>query len=247
MGSSKQTAKNYFHKAALVTGGAGGIGLAIARALAGAGIRTIIADIKEPPAPEEGFPEERIIYHSTDITDPLQVNRLYGFLNEKGLIPDLIICNAGRGITERLAEGDPEKWQSVLNLNVMGHLRTIRSFLPQMLEKNNSSDIVFISSVAARKPHEWGGIYAASKAALQAIAETLRLEVQPKIRVSTILPGMVDTGFFTNAIGGGQSAGDTGWGALQPSDIADAVLYIISRPENVAVNEITLRPAAQPF
>ena len=230
------------HKTALVTGGAGGIGFAVASSLAQNSVQTVIADIKKP----EAF-HDNIRYHKTDVTSAESVGELYSFLNGQGQIPDLIVCNAGKGIAEKLAEGDPEKWQEVFHLNVMGHLRIIRSYLPQMLEKESSSDIVFISSVAARKPYEWGGIYASSKAALQALAETLRLEVQPKIRVSSILPGITDTDFFSKMSGGSQSPYDQGWGALQASDIADAVMYIISRPEGVAVNELTIRPAAQPF
>lgn len=242
MGSRERTTDKTTHKTTLVSGGAGGIGFAIAQAQARAGSHTIIADIHEPAK----LPEN-LHYHQTDITSPSSIEQLYQFLQQQNLIPDLIVCNAGRGISERLAEGDPEKWQSIFNLNVIGHLRLIRSYLPQMLEKPNNTDIVFISSVAARKPHEWGGIYAASKAALQSIAETLRLEVQPKIRVSSVLPGVVNTHFFENMIGGNQSAGDYGWGSLKPEDVADAVQYIISRPAGVAVNELTIRPSAQPF
>ncbi|WP_224999136.1 SDR family oxidoreductase [Cesiribacter sp. SM1] len=231
------------HKTALVTGGAGGIGLAIANKLAEGGTNTIIADPKQPVAQYL-----RLFYHNTDITSAESVARLYTYLQDRHGIPDLIVCNAGQGIKERLAEGDPEKWHNILNLNVMGHLRTIRAFLPQMLEKSHTTDIVFISSVAARKPHEWGGIYAASKAAIQSIAETLRLEVQPKVRVSTVLPGVVDTDFFSNTIGGSdESAKNFGWGSLSAEEVAEAVCYIISRPAGVAVNEITIRPAAQAF
>lgn len=242
MGSRERNTEAISHKTSLVSGAAGGIGFAIAVAQARAGSRTVIADIHKP----ESLPENTL-YHRTDISDPSSIEQLYQTLQQQNLIPDLLVCNAGRGITERLAEGDPEKWQSIFNLNVLGHLRLIRSFLPQMLEKTNNTDIVFISSVSARKPHEWGGIYAASKAALQSIAETLRLEVQPKIRVSSVLPGVVDTPFFENMIGRSQSAADYGWGSLKPEDVADAVQYIISRPPGVAVNELTIRPAAQPF
>lgn len=242
MTSKDKQEKKTNHTTALLTGGAGGIGFAVARALSENGTHTVVADIKEPE-----FLPTSMVYHKTDVTSAESVAGLYNFLNDEGKIPDLIVCNAGRGIVERLAEGDPEKWLDIFQLNVIGHLRIIRSFLPQMLEKETSCDIVFISSVAARKPYEWGGIYASSKAALQAIAETLRLEVQPKIRVSSILPGIVDTGFFNHMIGGSQSAQDNGWGALQASDIADAVMYIISRPAGVAINELTIRPAAQPF
>lgn len=240
-GSFNQT-KTIRHRTALVTGGAGGIGLAVASSLAQNSVHTVIADVKKP-----GISDDNIVYHNTDVTSAESVGQLYHFLNEQDRIPDLIVCNAGKGIAEKIAEGDPEKWLDVFQLNVMGHLRIIRSYLPQMLEKETISDIVFISSVAARKPYEWGGIYASSKAALQTLAETLRLEVQPKIRVSSILPGITDTDFFSKMSGGSQSAHDNGWGVLQASDIADAVMYIISRPDGVAINELTIRPAAQPF
>ena len=210
--------------------------------LAEEGVRTIIADIQEPE-----LRDENLLFYSTDISSAESVAALYSFFSQQHIIPDLIVCNAGRGISERLAEGDPEKWHSIFNVNVMGHLRTIRSFLPQMLEKPGSTDIVFISSVAARKPHEWGGIYAASKAAIQSLAETLRLEVMPKVRVSTILPGVVDTSFFNNMIGGNGSADSFGWGSLSPEEVAEAVYYIISRPAGVTVSELTIRPAAQAF
>ena len=229
-------------KVALVTGGANGIGLACAQRLAQEGARVVIADIQKP-ATELGD----IQFKETDITSAAAIDELYSWMSRQDAIPDIIISNAGRGISEKLAEGDPEKWNSIFQLNVMGHLRIIRSYLPQMLEKRNSPDILFISSVAARKPHPWGGVYSASKAALQAIAETLRLEVQPKIRVSSILPGVVDTEFFENTIGGNQSIEEMGWGALQPEQIADAAYYILSRPEGVAINELSIRPVAQPF
>jgi NADP-dependent 3-hydroxy acid dehydrogenase YdfG len=234
--------QQFANKIALVTGGASGIGLACAQRFAKEGARVIVADIQQPE-----IEAENIYFKETDITAVASIDELYGWISRNDLIPDIIISNAGRGISEKLAEGDPEKWQSIFQLNVMGHLRIIRSYLPQMLEKKGSSDVLFISSVAARKPHPWGGIYSASKAALQALAETLRLEVQPKIRVSTILPGVVDTHFFENTIGGNQSVEDMGWGALQPEQIADAAYYILSRPEGVAINELTIRPVAQPF
>ncbi len=242
MTKSKKQEHPFTDKTALVTGGASGIGLACAQRFAKEGARVVIADIKKPETNAKN-----IFFKETDITAASAIDELYGWISQKNLFPDIIISNAGRGITEKLAEGDPEKWQSIFQLNVMGHLRIIRSYLPQMLNKKSSSDVLFISSVAAHKPHPWGGIYSASKAALQALAETLRQEVQPKIRVSSILPGVVDTHFFENTIGGNQSAEDMGWGALQPEQIADAAYYIVSRPEGVAINELTIRPVAQLF
>lgn len=86
-----------------------------------------------------------------------------------------------------LSEGNPELWIKIFELNVFGALRMLRAFLPDM-RKLNFSDIVIVSSVSAKHPYEGGAIYAATKAALDVIAETLRLEVQPNIRVTTISP-----------------------------------------------------------
>jgi NADP-dependent 3-hydroxy acid dehydrogenase YdfG len=227
---------------ALVSGGASGIGNSIARMLYAQGIQTVVADTLALQAAPPG-----IRFHKTDISSAASVAALYDFLQTEALLPDLIVCSAGRGIAERLAEGDPEKWQEIINLNLMGHLRTLRAFLPQMLEKEEGGDVVLISSVAARKPYAWGGIYAASKAALQAVAESLRLELQPRVRVSTVLPGVVNTSFFENMVGGSQTADELGWGSLAPEDVAEAVRFIISRPPGVAVDELVIRPAAQPF
>lgn len=242
MTKTEQQIQSLKNKTALITGGSGGIGYAVACKLAEAGTKVVIADIKAPDTDREG-----IIYRKTDVTKADSIAELFSFTHSKELIPDIIVSNAGRGIGERLAEGDPEKWQEVFQLNVMGHLRTIRSFLPLMQEKGPTRDIVFISSVAARQAYPWGGIYAASKAALQTIAETLRLETQPTIRVSSILPGAVETDFFKQSLGSTQTIEEMGWGALQAKNIADAVHYILTRPASVAINEMTIRPTAQPF
>lgn len=114
-------------------------------------------------------------------------------------------------------------------------------------ERNGRGDVVFISSVAAAHAYPGGGIYSASKAAVDQLAETLRLEVQPEIRVTVIHPGVVDTPFFENMIHGEQSVESIGWGALAADDVAESVLYAITRPRGVALNNIVIRPAGQPM
>jgi NADP-dependent 3-hydroxy acid dehydrogenase YdfG len=139
-----------------------------------------------------------------------------------------------------------KKWKQVKELNILGALRLIRAFVPPMLEKA-FGEVVFISSVAAGKASPYGAIYAATKAALETIAENLRLEVLPKIRVFTIGPGVTDTNFFSNTISGSQSAEDIGFGALPPSEIAQAAMYALTRPREIAFNHLILRPSMQPF
>lgn len=228
------------HKNILVTGGSSGIGRSLVQQLVEQQAKVSFVDIETPDFTTEAT------FFDMDIADPSAPDQLFSTLHKNNSLPDILICNAGRGIHEKLAEGDPKKWESILNINLLGTLRFIRAFVPTMLEKGDG-DIVFVSSVSARSPYEGGGIYSAGKAGLEMIAETLRLEVQPKVRVSVIAPGVVDTEFFRNLIGGNQTPESIGWGALLPEDISDAIIYAITRPRRMAINYLTLRPAAQPM
>jgi NADP-dependent 3-hydroxy acid dehydrogenase YdfG len=226
---------------AIVSGGSSGIGLAIAKKLQQAGAQTAVADIAPMPA----LPESPLFF-SCDITQASQVRDLYKQVTQDIGHPDILVSNAGQGIHEKLAEGDPEKWQGILNLNVMGALRLVRAFVPGMLEKG-FGDVVFISSVAAGQAYPYGGIYAATKSALQTIAETLRQEVMPTVRITTLAPGVTDTAFFDHTVSGFHTPQDLGYGALPPDTIADMVVYALSQPQEISVNHITIRPTRQPF
>lgn len=161
-------------------------------------------------------------------------------------VPDILIFCAGRGVHQKLSEGSVSQWKEIFELNVFSVLHLLRGFLPYMLERG-SGDIVFISSVSAEKPYPYGGIYCASKAGLNTIAETLRLEVQPKLRVVTVAPGVVDTDFFENIIDGSQTADNIGWGSVHPEEVADAVRFALSQRSDVSLNSIVIRPTAQPL
>ena len=225
----------------MVSGGSSGIGWAIASYLGDAGVTVMVADVR--PLPEA---QANIHYQKTDLTKAADVEKLFGATIETIGEPDLVVVSAGRGVTERLDEGDPANWEQVLALNVMGALRVVRAFVPAMVTAGRG-DVVVISSVSAGKPHAWGGVYGASKTALSHLAETLRLEVQPAVRVLTVAPGVVDTPFFERRIGGGDRPEDLGWGALEPSDVAEVVVFALTRRAEVAINEIVIRPAPQSF
>ncbi|OYQ33172.1 hypothetical protein CHU92_13625 [Flavobacterium cyanobacteriorum] len=227
---------------ALVTGGSGGIGNAIARKFALEDYKVVIADIV-PPA----VSRHNIEYFGCDVRDADAVNGLFaGVLKSYGRLPDTLVLSAGRGIHERLTEGDPEKWHEVIDLNVMGVLRCIRAFVPPM-EEQGEGEVVIISSVAATKAYAYGGIYGASKAAVEMIAETLRLETLPGVRVTIVAPGVVDTEFFKNEVSGNKSVKDIGVGSLSAEDIAEDVFYAISKKKGTGINKIITRPAAQDF
>lgn len=226
---------------ALVAGATAGIGYATTSLLADKKVKVIMADI-EPPQQTP----LNTTYVSIDLAQADAADQLFSRLSEINALPDALICNAGRGIQEKLTEGDPAKWQGIIELNLMSHLRLVRAFVPGMLSKNRA-DVIFTSSVAASQPHPYGGIYSATKAALYNIAETLRQECSPKARVTTITPGVVNSKFFEKQIGGDTSADSFGWGYLEPEDVAEAIIFALSRPERVAVNNITLRPRGQVF
>lgn len=224
----------------LISGGASGIGRATAAHFLDHGCRVLIADVA---APQPGL--EGALFQPADLTVPEQVDALFAAVQRQLGVPDVLVSCAGVGVQERLVEGDPAKWARVLEVNVLGALRLIRAFVPGMLERGG--DVVVVGSVAAQQAHEWGGPYGASKVALERIAETLRLETQPKIRVTTLAPGVVDTPFFDHMLAGNQSVKDIGFGSVSAEQIAELIAYAVSRPPNMAINHLVVRPRGQPF
>ena len=151
---------------------------------------------------------------------------------------DAVFANAGFGAKRGFLEETPEHWRSMVLTNVLGVALTIRATLPHLLERG-TGHYVLTSSVAGRRAVP-GSLYSATKWAVGAIGESLRAELRQMhensgIRVTLIEPGMVDTEFFDRRP----------QNALEDDDIARAVLYAISQPERVDVNEILVRPASQ--
>jgi NADP-dependent 3-hydroxy acid dehydrogenase YdfG len=219
---------------ALVTGGSNGIGKAICQFLAKNNTTVIAADIK--PLPDM----QNIFYRECDVTKKKDVENLFSWMASSAGLPDLLVLNAGMALHEQLCEGDPEKWKKTIDCNIMGALRCIRAFVPSMIERK-TGDVIFISSVSATKAYRYGGVYAASKAALDMIAETLRLETAPNVRITVISAGATATGFYDN------HPENAPPGSLLPEDIALEIGHVLSRPRRTAVNRITLRPAGQEF
>lgn len=233
--------KAAFPITALITGGSNGIGLAIANKFSAENLTVGIADIAEYKGSNAN-----IHFKKCDVRDGAHIDELYKWVKESTGFPEILVINAGRGIQEKLTEGDPEKWQQILDTNLMGALRCIRAFVPQML-KNKRGSVVIISSVAANQPHPYGGIYSASKTALEVIAETLRQETLPYINVTVVCPGITDTGFFSNQISGNSNIKDLDMGTISPEEIAEDVFYAINKKKGTSINKIITRPIAQSF
>lgn len=161
---------------------------------------------------------------------------------------DILVNNAGLALgVDPVSVGQEENWAQMLDVNVLGALRFIRAFLPTMMEKD-SGHIVNMGSIAGEQVYAGGAVYAATKHALRAISQTLRLELNgTPIRVTSIDPGMVETEFSIVRLGDEAKAKSVykNMTPLTPEDIAETILFATSRPAHVNIDRITIMPTDQ--
>jgi len=221
----------------LITGASSGIGAATARHASQAGYRLVLTARRETElralAGELGG-DQRALVLPTDVTEwEAQEAMVAGTLEAFGRI-DVVFANAGFGAGRGFKKETPELWRAMVLTNVLGAAYTIRATMDALTE--TQGHLLLTSSVAGRRALE-GSLYSATKHAVTAMAESARLEFSDTgVRVTSIEPGMVDTPFFDNRPDG----------ALHPDDIARAVMYAVTQPAHVDINEILLRPVAQP-
>jgi len=178
----------------------------------------------------------------TDVTDPDACEELISRALETFGSADILVANARLGLYGPIAEGNPEDWRVMFEVNVLGVLNATRSAARHMLDRG-SGDVVFVSSLAGRRvPRADGAIYAATKHALTAISEGLRVEVQARgIGVISVEPGLVRTEFPNSSFPSAEE-----YSPLEAEDVARAILYAVEQPPRVSVNEILIRPTEQP-
>ena len=235
---------------ALITGATGGLGAAMASRLAERGARLALAgrraDDLEGVAARLRAAGADVMTLSGDIRDAAYVERMVGETLERWGRLDILIANAGLGYRAPIAEGDPERWKRMLDVNVYGLLLTLRFGVPPMLERGGH--VVVMSSVAGRVVQAGNGVYSASKYAVNAIAEALRQEVTRQgVRVTMIEPGVVRTA-FQDVAGYSPELRQRLLEDQRPltaDDIAAAVLYVLEAPRHVSVNELLIRPSDQ--
>jgi NADP-dependent 3-hydroxy acid dehydrogenase YdfG len=225
----------------LITGASTGIGAATARHAVDAGWNVVLSARSEDKlrALSEELGSERTHVVRCDVTEWADQQRAVAETLERFGGLDAAFANAGFGAKRGFLEEDPEFWRSMVLTNVLGPALTIRAVLPHFLEQD-AGHFLITSSVAGRRALP-GSLYSATKHAATAMGEGLRQELRQMhdnftVRVTLIEPGMVDTPFFENKPDG----------ALQPDDIARAVLYALDQPPGVDVNEMLIRPVGQP-
>jgi NADP-dependent 3-hydroxy acid dehydrogenase YdfG len=231
-----------------VTGASSGIGEATARGLRGAGFTVVLGARREDRimaiARElggRGLP--------LDVRDPASIEAFVSMITAEFGQVEILVNNAGLAAgLQPLADGNDDDWVQMMDTNVLGLLRVTRAMLP-LLRRAPRAHIVNLGSVAGFEVYPGGVGYTASKHAVRAITRTLRLELMGEpIRVTEIEPGMVDTEFSLVRFKGDQERADAVYKGMQPltgADIADCIVWVVTRPPHVNIDEMVVRPIAQ--
>jgi NADP-dependent 3-hydroxy acid dehydrogenase YdfG len=240
---------NIAGKVVVITGASSGLGEATARRLVAEGAKLVLGarrlDKLEALAAELGG---EVAVLKTDVTDPAQVQALAALaVNRFGRL-DVIINNAGLMPLSPLERGKLDDWSQMIDVNIKGVLYGIHAALAHMIPQK-SGHIINVSSVAGHKVRQNSSVYAATKTAVRVISEGLRMEMVPhNVRVTIISPGAVESelplSVTENDVAGNIQSFYASV-AIPADSFARAVVFAMSQPENVAVNEILFRPTAQ--
>ena len=240
-------------KVALVTGASSGIGEATAIALAEAGASVAVGarrkDRLDALTAKLRDGGAQVLQLDLDVTDEQACRTAVARTREELGGLDVLVNNAGVMLLGTIVGADPEDWRRMMDTNVLGLMYMTHAAIEGMVEQG-SGDVVNISSVAGRTARKGAGVYNASKWAVNAFSESLRQEVTGRgVRIGLVEPGAVTTELTDHITQPGAKAAAekmyTSMRALHADDIARAVLYLVSQPPHVAVNEVLIRPTDQ--
>lgn len=230
-------------KIAAVTGAASGIGLACARYMLAAGATVFLIDRDEQALKAEcaalGKKAKPLV---VDLLAPASVATVMPHILDQAGQLDIFHANAGSYIGGPLSEGNPDDWDRMLNLNINATFRAVHGVLAHMIERK-SGDILFTSSVAGVVPVIWEPIYTASKHAVQAFVHTVRRQVAPHgIRVGAVLPGPVITALLGDWPQAKLDEAHAANSLMEPEDVAEAVMFMLTRPRNITIRDLVILP-----
>lgn len=242
------------NKTVFITGASAGIGKACAKAFAAEGANLVISarrvdrinNLAEELKKNHGV---NVYAFKLDVRERDNVLKSVAKLPEEFKNIDILINNAGlaRGLVE-MYKDDPTGWDEMIDTNLKGALNVIHAIVPGMVERK-SGHVINIGSTAGHLAYPKGGVYCATKFALSAITDSLRMDVIDKgIRVGTIDPGMVETDFSGIRFRGDMEKAKAVYRGVDPltaADIAEAVIFMASRPANVNIGEIILLAGTQ--
>ncbi len=231
-------------KVAAITGAASGIGLACVRALLAEGAKVVLVDRAKDRLTElctELGPNALPLV--VDLLQPAEVSAMLPKILELAGGLDIFHANAGAYVGGEVLTGNPDEWDRMLNLNINSAFRSVHAVLPHMVAQK-SGDILFTSSVAGLIPVMWEPIYTASKFAVQAFVHTLRRQVTKHgIRVGAVAPGPVVTALLDDWPKAKMEEALAAGSLMQPKEVADVVLFMLTRPRNVTIRDLVILPS----
>jgi 3-hydroxy acid dehydrogenase/malonic semialdehyde reductase len=241
-------------KIVFITGASSGIGASCARAFAAQGAKVLMCARRAErlqALSTELQKEHRIATHAfnLDVRDQPTVERAIAGLPTKWQAIEVLVNNAGlaRGL-EKLYEGKLDDWEEMIDTNVKGLLYVSRAVIPGMV-KRGAGHVINLGSIAGLEVYPGGSVYCATKFAVRALSQGLRLDLLgTPLRVTNVEPGMVETEFSAVRFHGDQVRADKvyeGITPLTPDDIADAIVYAATRPPHVNIAEMLIMPTAQ--
>ena len=239
-------------KIALITGATSGIGKATAYELAKVGFKLILCGRRNEILGALEKDLNKITLTTSlcfDVSDNLEVNRSISSLPKKWKNINALINNAGNAHgMDLFQDGNIDDWDKMIDINVKGLMYVTKAIIDNMIE-NSSGHIINIGSLAGREVYPKGNIYCASKYAVKAISQSLRLDLNNhNIKVSEINPGLVETSFSDVRFKGDKSRAKNvykGYKALQANDIAEIISFVISRPKHVNIADLLVLPSDQ--
>ena len=239
-------------KTALITGATSGIGKATAQILAKNNYRIILCGRRENRLRDLAKELSAITEVHTLQFDVRDKNSVFDSINnlpENFSTIDVLINNAGNAHgLDPIQTGDVDDWDAMIDINVKGLLYVSKAIIPQMIERK-SGHIINIGSTAAKEVYPNGNVYCASKHAVDALNQGMRIDLNPfGIRVGAIHPGMVETEFSEVRFKGDTNRAENvykGFTPLQPEDIADIIHFVVSRPYHVNIADLIVMSTAQ--
>ena len=239
--------KDLSGKVVLVTGASSGIGRALANSLAGEKARLSLVGRSQERlrVVADGLDPGETLVIPADLARPSEVERVVSeTLARYGRI-DVLLANAGLYIPGNVVEGDADAWDTLLSVNVNSVFRMVRAVLPQMLDRE-AGDIIVTSSVSGHQAIQWEPVYSASKHAVQSFVHGLRRQVSAKnVRVGSVAPGMVLNELWGFSDPAAIEAGIAKREGLRSEDVAEAVLFMLTRPANVTIRDLVILPQNQ--
>jgi len=230
-------------RVAAITGAASGIGLACARAMLAEGARVVLidraADRLAALCDELG---PNALPLTVDLLQPAEVSAMLPRILALAGGLHIFHANAGGYVGGEVLAGDPDAWDRMLNLNINAAFRSVHAVLPHLVAQK-SGDILFTSSIAGLVPVVWEPIYTASKFAVQAFVHTTRRQLAPHgVRVGAVAPGPVVTALLDDWPQAKMDEALASGSLMQPEEVADAVLFMLTRPRHVTVRDLVLLP-----